>query len=132
MAADAEWVQGPVTLYLGGSSAAEPAPVGWPPRTTPGFQVSLFDQSHANRWEQFRSRARREGVPEGHAVMTAPFVQVITLQRTPRAPRALAVALGAPFPIGLARLERPGAEAGHLTLCDAPPVSVAPLGLRVK
>ncbi len=132
MAADAEWVRGPVTIYLGGSSAAEPRPDGWPPRTTPGFQFSVFDQSRADGSEQLRSRARHEGVPEGHAVMTAPFVQVLTLERTPRAPLALAVALGAPFPIGLARLERPGVEAGHFTLCDAPALSIRPLGVRVE
>jgi hypothetical protein len=132
LAADAEWVRGPVTIYLGGSTAAEPRPDGWPPRTIPGFQFSVFDQSREDRSEQLRSRARHDGVPEGHAVMTAPFVQVITLQRTPRAPLALAVALGAPFPIGLARLERPGAEAGHLMLCDAPATSIRPLGVRVE
>jgi hypothetical protein len=131
IAADAEWVRGPVTIYLGGSTAAEPRPDGWPPRTTAGFQFSFFDQSREDQPVQLRSRARHDGVPEGHAVMAAPFVQVITLQRTRRAPLALAVALGAPFPIGLARLERPGAEAGHLTLCDAPAMSIRPLRLRV-
>jgi hypothetical protein len=128
MAADAETARGPMTIYLGGAMAAQPLPDGWPPRTTRGFVFGLFDQREGKRSDRLTAEARTVGLPTGHAALAEPFVVRLTLHRTPRAPLALAVALGASFPFGVARLEQDPADRGQLTVCDAPPVEIRPLG----
>jgi len=108
--------------------AAQPVPDGWPPRTTRGFVFGLFDQRDGRRSDRLMAEARGVGLPTGHAALAAPFVVRLTLHRTPRAPLALAVALGASFPFGAARLEQASADAGQLTVCGAPAIEVIPLG----
>ena len=70
------------------------------------------------------------GLPSGHPLLAEPFILRLTLHRTPRAPRVLAVTLGASFSTGVAKLERGRVEAGHLMVCDAPPVPISPLTHR--
>ena len=108
--------------------AAQPMPDGWPPRTTRGFVFGLFDQRDGKRSDRLRAEARGLGLTPEHAALAEPFVVRLTLHRTPRAPLALAVALGASFPFGVARLEPGAADDGQLTVCDAPPVEIRPLG----
>jgi hypothetical protein len=127
MVADSEAARGPITIYLGGATAAQPAPDNWPPRTTRGFLFGLFDQRDGKRSDRLVAEAQGIGLPTQHAVLTQPFVVRLTLHRTPRAPLALAVTLGSSFPIGVARLAM-GADAAPLTVCDAPPVEILPLG----
>ena len=127
MAADSETARGPVTIYLGGSMAAQPMPDGWPPRTTRGFLFGVFDQREGTRSDRLVAEARGIGLRAEHPALAEPFVVRLTLHRTPRAPLALAVALGAPFPFGVAKLERDSADAGHLTVCDAPALEILPL-----
>jgi hypothetical protein len=128
--ADEESVRGPVTMYLGGSTAASPQPDRWPPRTTRGLLFSLYDQRDPKRAARLQAAGRNEGL-SGSPVMAAPFVAEITIFRTPRSPLALPVRLGASFPVGVARLERPGGEAGRLMACDAPDVAIASFGSRI-
>jgi hypothetical protein len=128
MAADSETARGPMTIYLGGAMAAQPLPDGWPPRTTRGFLFGLFDQRNGKRSDRLMAAARGAGLPTEHAVLGEPFVVRLTLHRTPRAPLALAVALGASFPFGVAKLEQRPADAGQLTVCSAPAIEVIPLG----
>jgi hypothetical protein len=127
MSADSETVRGPVLMYLGGSTAAEPRPDGWPPRTTRGFHFFTFDQSGGPS-DRLVAEARDARLATDHAALAQPFVIRLTLHRTPRAPLALAVVVGAPFPRGVAKLEREGAEAGHFTICEAPAIQITPLG----
>jgi hypothetical protein len=128
MAADSETARGPIIIYLGGTMAARPAPDGWPPRTTRGFGFGVFDQREGKRSDRLLAEAREIGLTTEHAALAEPFVVRLTLHRTPRAPLALAVALGASFPFGVARLERDSAEAGYLTVCSAPAIEIRPLG----
>src|SRR5262249_38652190 len=133
MAGDSESDRGPIIAYLGGATPLEPRPDGWPPRTTRGFRFAVFDQRDKLRSERLQAEAREAGLPSGHPVMTSPFVVRLTLHRTPRAPLALAVDLGASFPVGVAKLAEDNVDsAGHLTLCDAPDVQVAPFGSRPR
>jgi hypothetical protein len=129
MAADSETARGPVTMYLGGSMAARPVPDGWPERTTRGFRFGLFDQREG-RSDRLVSDARALGLTTEHAVLAEPFVVRLALHRTPRAPLVLAVALGASFPFGVAKLEHDSADGGHLTVCSAPAIEILPLGSR--
>ena len=127
ISADSETARGPVVIYLGGATAVEPRPDGWPPRTTRGFRFFTFDQLTGTRSDRLRGEARDLGLTSEHSVLAEPFVIRLTLHRTPRAPLALAVVLGATFPIGVAKLEPGGANVGHLTVCDAPAVPISPL-----
>ena len=70
------------------------------------------------------------GLDEGAPVLAAPFVAHLELWRTPRAPLALPVVLGAPFAAGVARLDREEPAVGAVMLCDAPAVEVVPFGPR--
>jgi hypothetical protein len=131
MAADSESDRGPIIAYLGGATPVDPRPDGWPPRTTRGFRFAVFDQRDKVLSERLQAEARQAGLSSEHPVMTSPFVVRLTLHRTPRAPSALAVDLGASFPVGVAKLAEDNADAaGHLTLCDAPAVHVVPFGSR--
>jgi len=127
--ADTDAAHGPLVLFLGGSNAVQPHPDAWPDRTTRGFRFAAFDQRAAHRAEPLEE-ARLHGLPTDHAVLTMPFVMRLLLHRTPRAPLALAVTLGAPFPVAVARLQEGSVESGHLMLCDAPKVDIAPFGSR--
>ncbi len=127
ISADSETARGPVVIYLGGATAVEPRPDGWPPRTTRGFHFFTFDQLTGTRSDRLLAEARDTGLTSEHPVLAEPFIIRLTLHRTPRAPLALAVTLGASFPIGVAKLERGGADVGHLTVCDAPAVPISPL-----
>jgi hypothetical protein len=127
LSADGETARGPVTIYFGGPAAAGPYADWWPPRTTRGFRFATFDQLTGARSARLQEEARDSGLPPDHPVLAAPFVIRLTLHRTPRAPLALPVMLGGRFPAGVAKLEPGGADAGHLTLCDAPAVPISPL-----
>ena len=131
MGADWEATRGPIVMYLGGPIASEPSPDGWPPRATRGFHFFTFDQRTGARSERLLAEARDIGLSTEHAALAQPFVVRLELHRTPRAPLALAVALGAPFPLGVGKLERDSVEAGHFTICDAPAIQIAPLGSSV-
>ena len=126
LSADTEAARGPVVMFLGGTSAVEPGPDGWPPRTTRGFGFFTYDQRGGQRSDRLAAEAREVGLASGHAVLAQPFVVRLTLHRTPRAPLALAVTLGAAFPIGVAKLESDHANVGHLRICEAPSVAVSP------
>jgi hypothetical protein len=132
MAADAESARGPIVVYLGGRTAVEPRPDGWPPRTTRGFRFSLFDQRDEARSNRLQAELREAGLSSEHPVTTSPFVVKLILHRTPHAPLLLAVVLGAAFPVGVAKLDEGVTEAEHLTLCDAPAVKIAPFATRVE
>ena len=107
--------------------AGQPVPDGWPERATRGFLFGLFDQREGKRSDRLIAEARGLGLPAEHEALVEPFVVRLTLHRTPRAPLALPITLGAPFPFGVARLEG-GADAEPLTICEAPPVEIVPLG----
>jgi hypothetical protein len=126
MIAESEAARGPMTIYLGGATAAQPLPDGWPPRTTRGFLFGLFDQ-RVRRSERLAAEARRLGLSPEQAALAEPFVIRLTIHRTPRAPLALPIALGGSFPFGVAKLDG-GADAAPLTICEAPPAEIAPLG----
>jgi hypothetical protein len=127
ISADSESARGPVVIYLGGATAVAPRPDAWPPRAIRGFRVSTYDQRAGTRSDRLLAEARDTGLTGEHAVLAEPFVVRLTLHRTPRAPLALPVVLAASFPIGVAKLERAGADAGHLMVCDAPAVSISSL-----
>lgn len=130
ISADSEAARGPVVIYLGGATSATPGPDGWPPRTIRGFSFFAFDQLTGTRSARLRAEARDAGLTSDHPVLAEPFVLRLILHRTPRAPRALAVTLGASFPIGVATLQRGAGDVGHLTICDAPAVPISPLSHR--
>ena len=130
LSADSETARGPVVMYLGGATAVEPRPDGWPPRTTRGFHFFTFDQLTRTRSDRLLGEARDVGLTSEHPVLAEPFIIRLTLHRTPRAPLALAVTLGASFPIGVAKLQQRAADVGHLTVCDAPAVPISPLSPR--
>ena len=116
-----------MVLYLGGAASAEPRPDAWPPRTGRGFSFFVFDQLSGTRSNRLRAEARDAGLTLEHPVLAEPFVIRLILHRTPRAPLALAVTLGASFPIGAAKLQRGAADVGHLTVCDAPAIPISAL-----
>jgi hypothetical protein len=130
LSADSEEARGPVTLYLGGQAAGQPVPDGWPPRTLRGFRFMTFDQIAGHQSERLLAEARDAGLHADDPVLADPFVIRLTLHRTPRAPRGLAAALGAPFPRGVARLEPDATHTGTLIVCDAPPIVITPLPSR--
>jgi hypothetical protein len=130
ISADSEAAHGPVVVYLGGAAAGEPVPDGWPSRTIRGFHFFNFDRLTPTRAARLMAETGATGLPSGHPLLAQPFILRLTLHRTPRAPLALAVTLGAPFPIGVAKLERDRTEAGQLTVCDAPAVPISPLTHR--
>jgi hypothetical protein len=127
ISADSEAARGPVVIYLGGAASAEPGPDRWPPRTIRGFSFFTFDQLTGTPSERLRAEARDAGLTSGHPVLAEPFVIRLILHRTPRAPLALAVTLGASFPIGVAKLQPGAADVGHLQVCDAPAIAISPL-----
>jgi hypothetical protein len=130
LSVDAEEARGPVTIYLGGHAVGQPVPDGWPPRTLRGFRFMTFEQNAGRRSDRLLAEARDAGLRADDPVLADPFVIRLTLHRTPRAPRALAAALGAPFPRGVARLDPDATHAGTLVVCDAPAVDVTPLPSR--
>jgi hypothetical protein len=130
LSADSEAARGPVTMYFGGNAAGQPAPDAWPPRTLRGFRFAVFDQLAGPRSDRLVAEANEAGLALDSPVLAQPFVIRLTLHRTPRAPRGLAAALGAPFSIGVARLDPDAARDGTLTVCDAPGVVVSPLPSR--
>jgi hypothetical protein len=130
ISADSEAAHGPVVIYLGGTAPGEPRPDGWPPRTIRGFHFFKFDRLTPTRGARLIAEAGAMRLPGGHPLLAEPFILRLTLHRTPRAPLALAVMLGASFPSGVAKLERGITEAGHLTVCDAPAVPISPLTHR--
>src|SRR4029079_4360561 len=98
------------------------------PRMLRGFGFFTYDQGGDGGSARLQAEGRDVGLRPDHPVLSAPFVVRLTLHRTPRAPLALPVLLGAPFPSGAAKLDRASAEAGHLIVCDAPAIQIAPLG----
>ena len=63
----------------------------------------------------------------GIAVVIVIALREVGVQMPATVPESLlTIALGAPFPFGVARLEG-GADAGPLTICEAPPVEIVPL-----
>lgn len=130
--ADSEGARGPVSMYLGGSTSAEPRPDAWPSRATRGFRFAVFDQRAGKRSDRLLAEASALGLTAEHPALSAPFVIRMTLHRTPRAPLALAVVLGASFPLGIAKLEQDNVDGRHLTVCDAPTVRIPSLGPRVE
>jgi hypothetical protein len=127
LSADREGARGPAVIYFGGPTPSQPSPDGWPPRTLRGFRFFTFEQPAGARTERVVEEARDVGLPADHPLLAEPFLLRLTLHRTPRAPLALAVVLGAPFPIGVTKLEAGAANVGRLTLCDAPAVRIVPL-----
>ena len=125
--ADSDAAVGPIVLYFGGATSAGVVPEGWPPRTLRGFNASTFDQRDAARAARLQADASDEGLPLDHPVLREPIVTRLTLHRTPRAPLAFAVSLGAPFPNGTAKMEQGGAAVGHFIICDAPAFDLSPL-----
>jgi hypothetical protein len=128
LVADTESARGPVILYLGGARATHAAPDGWPARTLRGFHTAAFDQRTGDRSVRLAHEAAKSGLPDTQPVLAAPFVMQLELWRTPRAPLALPVVLGAPFTVGVGKLERDTPPAGTLQLCDAPAVEAVPFG----
>jgi hypothetical protein len=90
-----------MTICLGGATAAQPVPDGWPERTTRGFLFALFDQREGKRSDRLMAEARGLGLSTQHAALAEPFVVRLTLHRTPRAPLALPIALGAAPPVNI-------------------------------
>lgn len=133
VAADSDAAVGPVVLYFGGSSAAAPFADGWPSRTLRGFHAAIFDRRTGAGAADLQIDIRDFGLPADHPVLREPVVTRVTLHRTPRAPRAFAVVLGAPFPAGAGKLEQGAAAAGHFSVCDAPSTAISPLpGIEPK
>jgi hypothetical protein len=130
ISADSEAAHGPVVMYFGGAAAGEPRPDGWPRRTIRGFHVLSFARLAPADAARLMADAGTTGLPGGHPLLAEPFILRLTLHRTPRAPLALAVTLGASYPIGVAKLERASTESGHLTVCDAPAVPISALTHR--
>jgi len=95
-----------------------------------GFHFFNFDRLTPTRAARLMAETAATGLPGAHPLLAEPFILRLTLHRTPRAPLALAVTLGAPFQIGVAKLERGTTEPGHLMVCDAPAVAIAPLTHR--
>ena len=56
--ADSEAAHGPLTIFLGGSTGRCPQPEGWPPRTTRGFRIGVFDQRTGEARTSWRGSAR--------------------------------------------------------------------------
>ena len=130
VSADSEAARGPVVIYLGGARSAQPEPDGWSPRTIRGFHSFAFDQRTDVPSARLRAEERDVGLPHEHPVLAEPFVVRLTLHRTPRAPLALAVTLGASFPVGVVKLQEGAEDVGHLTVCDAPAVPISRLSRR--
>src|SRR5262249_18310921 len=132
LSADSEEARGPAVIYLGGQAPGSPAPDGWTPRMLRGFGFFTFDQLTAAGTERLRAEAREAGLPLTHPILAEPFVVRLNLHRRPRAPLALAVRLGAQFPVGVVKLDErtlddSADETERLTVCDAPPIPVAML-----
>jgi hypothetical protein len=131
LVAGSEAARGPVVLYLGGSTAAvPPSPDGWPTMAAPGFVIATFDQRTSSGTSALAADARSFGLPLEHPVLAAPFVVRMELGRTPRAPFALPVLLGASYQVGVTKLERDGMRTGDIMVCDAPPIGIASFGVH--
>ncbi len=127
VAADSDAAVGPVVMFFGGATPGGAIPDGWPGRTLRGFHARTFDRRQAEDAARLQAEARDAALAPDHPVLTQPAVVRLTLHRTPRAPRAFAVILGAPFPVGAGKLEQGDAASGHFTVCDAPPVAITAL-----
>jgi hypothetical protein len=123
--ADSVAARGPAVILLGGKTAGDPRPDGWPPRTVRGFGFFRFDQLTRAGTERLIAEARATGLPPTHPLLDQPFVLRLNLHRTPRAPLVLPVVLGGSFPVGATRLDPDAANVGHLTVCDAPAIAVS-------
>jgi hypothetical protein len=107
----------------------EPAPDAWSLRVLRGFRVATFEQPNGGPTNRLLTEARSNGLPTDHPILGATFVARLRLHRTPRAPLTLPILLGRGFTQGIARLIVPASE-GRLSLCDAPMISIAPIGAR--
>lgn len=125
--ADSDAAVGPIVLYFGGGTSAVAVPEGWAPRTLRGFNASTFDRRDAARAARVQADASDAGLPLDHPVLRETIVTRLTLHRTPRAPLAVAVSLGAPFSSGAGKMEQGSAAAGHFIICDAPAFDLPPL-----
>jgi hypothetical protein len=124
MSGDSESAYGPIVLYLGGPMAGEPAPDGWPLRTTRGFRLATFDRETDAHADRLLAEARARELSDGE-VFKSPYVTRLTLHRTPRAPLTLGILLGASRPVGVAKGEYfDPSPSSHLTICEAPPVKI--------
>jgi hypothetical protein len=132
MSAESETDSGPVVMYLGRSSQAEPRPDGWPPSATPGFHVDTFDQREPSARASLIAAAGADGVPNEQAVLKQPFITRLRVYRTPRAPLALPILLGGGFTAGIAKAGGEDGQAPRLTICDAPAVQIEPFAARAR
>ena len=120
LVAETDGEAGPLVIYIASDERPAARALDWPPLTMRGFHETSYDQSADADRARLDTSAREDGVPAGSRVLSAPFVTRLELWRTPGAPNALAVELGA-MPIGgLARL-RPDAAVQRLTVCPAFP-----------
>ena len=92
-----------------------------------GFGYFSFNQLTPAGTDRLRAEARAIGLPPHHPILAEPFVIRFNLHRTPRASLTLPVALGAPFPVGVVKLDEAAVDTGRLTVCDAPLVAISPL-----
>lgn len=127
--AESETARGPLVLFAGAPIPVESAPDAWSLRVLRGFRVAAFEQPNGGPTSRLLTEARSNRLPQDQPVLAAPFVARLRLHRTPRAPLTLAVLLGRGFTQGVAQLAVPASE-GRLSLCDAPKISIAPIGSR--
>jgi hypothetical protein len=126
--ADSEQAHGPISVILGGVTAVDPRPDGWPLRTTRGFHARLFDMRSSEASAQLRQQARELRLPESDPALASSIVVHLELHRTPKAPLALAITLGAPFPVGAIKRQPTPNDGGTLTVCDIGTAGVTPFG----
>lgn len=128
LVAETDGEEGPIVIYVASDQRPAARALDWPPLTTRGFHETSYDRSADADRTRLDAGAREDGVPPGSPVLSAPYVTRLELWRTPGAPNALTVELGA-MPVGaLARL-RPDAAIQRLTVCPAFPFTPRPLAM---
>jgi hypothetical protein len=132
VSAASEADDGPVVMYLGRSSRAEPRPDGWPAPTTPAFHVDTFDQRETSARAALIAAATADGAPSAQAALQQPFVTRLRVYRTPSAPLALAILLDGAFTAGIAKVGGEGGQNTHLMMCEAPAVQIEPFAASAR
>jgi hypothetical protein len=125
LVAEVDGDKGPIVMYVASERRPATRALDWPPLTTRGFHETSYDRAASADQSRLDAGAREDGVPAGSLVLSGPHVTRLELWRTPGAPNALTVELGAIPLSALARLQ-PNAAVQHLTVCPAFPFTPQP------
>jgi hypothetical protein len=95
LAASHPHARGPVVVYAAGERPFMVRPVDWPQTSLRGFSNAVFDRAFTDDTTHRRDYLGDDAAPLAEDLLEAPHLVRLELWRTPDAPLALAVGLGA-------------------------------------